>query len=292
MLKGSIVALVTPMLDDGSIDFASINKLIEFHIDSGTDGIVAMGTTGESVTLSFDEHQQVIRCVLDKVAKRIPVYAGNGTNNTQVSVNRTQVLDEMGVDGFLTVAPYYNNPTQRGLIAHFKAIAAVTSKPVYLYNVPSRTVADIQPQTVLELSAVDNIVGIKEATGDLDRLAQIKKLCGEDFICLSGDDQTELAFLQQGGDGVISVTANVAAKDMAQMCHFVRDGDFERAEQINDKLALLHKRLFIEPNPVPAKWVLQQMGLIGSANVRLPLLSLEPNHFAAVKEAMKIAAII
>jgi 4-hydroxy-tetrahydrodipicolinate synthase len=292
MLKGSIVALVTPMFDDGSIDFSSINTLIEYHIDNGTDGIVAMGTTGESVTLSFEEHLQVIRYIVELCNKRILVYAGCGTNSTLVSVNRTKVLDEMAIDGVLCVVPYYNKPNQKGLEAHFKAIANATTKPVILYNVPSRTVADLQPQTVMALSKVDNIVGIKEATGQISRLLQIKQLCGEDFICLSGDDESGFEFLRQGGDGMISVTANVAAKAMAQLCHCVSGSDFEQAKRIDDKLMSVHQSLFVESNPVPTKWALQQMGLITSANVRLPLLSLEPIHQNTVKEAMKIAGLI
>lgn len=291
MFRGSIVALVTPMLDDDSIDFASLANLIEYHISNGTNGIVAMGTTGESATLSFDEHQQVIAFIVDIVAGRCSVIAGNGTNNTAEVVERTKVLDTLNVDGFLTVVPYYNNPSQRGLVAHFSAIAKATDKPVILYNVPGRTVADLLPETVMALAKIDNIIGIKEATGQTSRLTRLKALCGEDFICLSGDDFSALDFLRQGGDGVISVTANIAPKEMAQLCHFALQGDFEQAQAINDKLNLLHERLFIESNPVPGKYVLQQMGLISTTNVRLPLLSLELIHQDAVKEAIKVAGL-
>jgi 4-hydroxy-tetrahydrodipicolinate synthase len=292
MFKGSIVALVTPMTDDGSIDFSALANLIDYHINSGTHGIVTMGTTAESATLSFDEQQKVIRFVCEKVSKRIPVFAGNGTNNTLESVHRTQILDTFDIDGFLTVVPYYNKPSQKGMIAHFTAVARATDKPVLLYNVPGRTVVDLLPETVAELAKITNIIGIKETTGQMERLEQLKQACGQDFICLSGDDVSAFEFLQKGGDGVISVTANVAAKEMADLCHCALDGDFAQAKIINNTLDLLHQRLFVEPNPVPTKWVLQQLGLISTANVRLPLLCLEPIHNNAVKEAMKVARLI
>ncbi|MFT4929726.1 MAG: 4-hydroxy-tetrahydrodipicolinate synthase [Phenylobacterium sp.] len=296
MFKGSIVALVTPMLDDGSVDFASMGKLIEYHIENGTDGIVAVGTTGESATLSFDEQQQVVQYVVEVVGGRVPVIAGNGTNNTAEAIVRTKTLEKLGVDGFLTVVPYYNKPSQKGLIAHFTAIAGSTCKPVLLYNVPGRTVTDLLPETVMALAKIDNIVGIKEATGDLARLSQIKALCcqapDEPFCLLSGDDPSALEFMRLGGDGVISVTANVAAKEMADLCDLALQGQFVAAQAVNEKLAVLHTTLFIAPNPTPAKWVLQQLGLITDDNVRLPLLTLEPIHHNDVKDAIKMAGLI
>jgi 4-hydroxy-tetrahydrodipicolinate synthase len=298
MFKGCIVALVTPMLDDGSVDFLSLGALVEYHIDSGTDSIVVIGTTGESVTLSFTEHQEVVRYVVEKVGQRIPVIVGNGSNNTAQTVARTKVLDKLGIDGFLTVVPYYNRPCQRGLIAHFTAVAAATLKPVLLYNVPGRTVTDLLPETVMVLAKINNVVGIKEATGNLERLTELKALCcseaarcysGGEFVLLSGDDTSAFEFICQGGDGVISVTANVAAKEMSTLCQLALTGHIDEARALNDKLALLHKRLFIAPSPAPTKWVLQHCGRITTAAVRLPLISIESVHHNDLKEALKVA---
>lgn len=297
MFKGCIVALVTPMFDDGSVDFQSMGALIEYHIANGSDALVVMGTTGESATLSFSEQQQVVQYAVEVVNRRIGVIVGNGCNSTAATLLRTRALEKLGVDGFLTVVPYYNKPSQQGLVAHFTAVAAASGKPLLLYNVPGRTVTDLMPQTVAVLAKIDNIVGIKEATGELARVGQIRALLGEngidkDFVLLSGDDPTALEFIREGGDGVISVTANVAAKAMADLCHLALKGDFVAAQAINEKLALLHKALFIAPNPAPAKWVLQHLALISTANVRLPLLSLEPTDHNRVKEAMKIAGLV
>ena len=292
MLRGSIVALVTPMADDGSVDYSALRELVRYHIANNTAGIVAVGTTGESATLTFDEHQQVIREVLDVAQGKIPVYAGNGTNSTAQSVERTKILDSLPVDGFMTVVPYYNKPSQQGMIAHFTAVAAATNKPVMLYNVPGRTVADLLPPTVAELARVDNIVGIKEATGIVERLRQIRELCPADFVCLSGDDETTLDFIAAGGDGCISVTANVAAFDMANMCHLALDGELAAAKVLDDKLRGLHCQLFCAPSPTPAKWALKTMGLIPNDNVRLPLTKLEPIHQNAVKQALIFAGLL
>ena len=282
------MALVTPMLADDSVDFISLGNLVDYHIDSGTDGIVVMGTTGESATLSFAEQLQVVQFVVEKVAQRLFVIAGNGTNNTAEAIARTKALDKLGVDGFLTVVPYYNRPCQKGLIAHFTAVARATAKPLLLYNVPSRTVTDLLPETVATLAKIDNVVGIKEATGQLERLTQIKTLCGDDeFVLLSGDDSSSLAFMRLGGDGVISVTANVVAKEMATLCHLVQDGRFDDAKVLNDKLAPLHQKLFIAPSPAPAKWLLLHSGRIATAQVRLPLLMLETIHHRVLKEALE-----
>ena len=299
MFKGNLVALVTPMLEDESIDFVGINALIDHHLASGTDGFVIIGTTAESATLEFSERMDIIQytieCINKKTAangKRPYIIVGNGSNCTRHSVDRTIELNSFDIDGYLTVVPYYNKPSQNGLVAHFSAVAEASDKPVILYNVPGRTVVDMLPQTVAELAKVDNIVGIKEASGLIERVSEIKQLCGEDFICLSGDDPTSCEFMKLGGDGVISVTSNVAPQLMTQMCHAALSGNFALAQELDQKLALLHQRLFVEPNPVPTKWVLQQLGLISAPQVRLPLLSLEPIHHSAVKEAMKVAGLI
>lgn len=282
------MALVTPMLADGRVDFVSVANLVDYHIDSGTDGIVVMGTTGESATLSFVEQLQVVQFVVEKVAQRLFVIAGNGSNSTAEAIARTKALDKLAVDGFLTVVPYYNRPCQKGLIAHFTAVAGATAKPLLLYNVPSRTVTDLLPETVAKLAKIDNVVGIKEATGQLERLTQIKTLCGDgEFVLLSGDDSSSLAFMRLGGEGVISVTANVVAKEMATLCHLVHDGRFDDAKALNDKLAPLHQKLFIAPSPAPAKWLLLHSGRIATAHVRLPLLLLETIHHRALKEALE-----
>lgn len=299
MFKGSIVALVTPMNEDDSIDFYGLESLIDFHINSGTNGFVIMGTTAESATLEFVERIEVIKFAIEHINLRCPnkdsrpkIIVGNGSNCTRHSVERTQELEVLDIDGYLTVVPYYNKPSSNGLIAHFKAVAACTDKPLLLYNVPSRTVVDLMPEAVALLAKVDNIIGIKEASGQITRVSEIKQLCGDDFICLSGDDASSLEFMKAGGDGYISVTANVAPKQMAQMCQASFDKQWAQAEQINQQLAALHVDLFIEPNPVPTKWVLTQLGLINSPQVRLPLIPLEPIYQNAVKEAMLVAGLI
>ena len=286
------------MLDDDSIDYQGLESLVKFHIDKGSDGLVVMGTTAESATLEFYERVEIIQFVIGVVdslcagGKRRPkIVVGNGSNCTRHSIDRTRDLDTLAIDGYLTVVPYYNKPSQNGLIAHFKAIAECTAKPMLLYNVPGRTVTDLMPESVGVLAKVDNIVGIKEASGQIERVGQIKQLCGDDFVCLSGDDASSLAFMRAGGDGVISVTANVAPAQMAQLCQACADGDWALATQINEPLDALHQQLFIEPNPVPTKWVLQQLGLIATAHVRLPLIPLELIYQELVKEAMLVAGL-
>lgn len=291
MLRGSVVALVTPMADDGAVDFAALGDLIRFHIDNATRGLVVLGTTGEAMTLSFKQQQQIVEFSIAQVAGRIPLFVGNGSNNTALIVERCKLLESLAFDGYLTVAPYYNKPSQKGMLAHFSEVAKNTDKPIMLYNVPSRTSSDILPETVAGLAKIDNIIGIKEATGDLSRLVAIKQACGDDFICLSGDDDSSLAFMREGGDGVISVTANVAPKKMSQMCDFALAGNFAAADEINRQLQLLHRDLFIESNPVPTKWALAHMGLINNPQVRLPLVCLEPIHENAVKEALHCAGL-
>lgn len=299
MFKGSFVALVTPLNEDDSIDFHGLESLIDLHVNSGSNGLVIMGTTAESVTLEFVERMEIIKFAIEHINLRCPnrdsrpkIIVGNGSNCTRHSVERTLELEPLDIDGYLTVVPYYNKPSQNGLIAHFKAIAQCTDKPILLYNVPGRTVVDLTSQSVAELAKVDNILGIKEASGQIERVSEIKQLCGDDFICLSGDDASSFEFMKAGGDGYISVTANVAPKQMVQMSQASFEGDWQQAEKINQQLDALHTDLFIEPNPVPTKWVLAQMGLINSPQVRLPLIPLEPIHQNAVKEAMLVAGLI
>ena len=271
LFSGSIVALVTPMDNHGNIDFETLEKLIEFHINAGTDSIVSVGTTGESATLSI---------------------AGTGANATSEAIVMTKLLRDSGVAGCLSVVPYYNKPTQEGMFQHFKAIAECTDLPQLLYNVPGRTGSDMKPETVARLSQIENIVGIKEATGDLTRITAIKELASKDFIVLSGDDATGLEAMKLGAEGVISVTNNLAAKDMAAMCRYALAGDFAKAEEINARLMPLHQDLFIESNPIPVKWAAYRLGLIKTPHLRLPLTVLSESAQVKVEEALKIAGLI
>ena len=287
---GSIVALITPLFDDGRIDFKSLQSLVELHIKSGTNAIVAMGTTGESGTLSWEEHLSVVAAVVKQVAGRIPVIAGTGSSATAKAVDMTRAVHELGVDGTLCVTPYYVRPTQEGLFQHFSAVAAAADCPVLLYNVPGRTGCDLLPETVARLAQVKGIVGIKEATGSLDRLAAIQKSVSSEFTLLSGDDATACEFILRGGHGVISVTANVAPLAFAQMCQAARAGQREQAVSLDQRLQGLHETLFIEPNPTPAKWACaQQYGF--SSFVRLPLLPLSEKNQQAVRGAMQQAGV-
>ena len=290
MIQGSIVALVTPMHPDGSLDEARLDRLIEFHIDQGTDGLVAVGTTGESATLDEDEHCTVIRRFVDKVAGRVPVIAGTGANSTTEAISLTRFAKQAGADACLLVTPYYNKPTQEGLYLHYKAIAEAVEIPQILYNVPGRTACDLLPETVARLARIANIYGIKEATGDLDRLRQIQALCGRDFPAYSGDDATACEFCLAGGIGVISVTANVAPGLMHQMCAAAISNDRDTALEIDRRLAGLHKQLFVESNPIPAKWAVHAMGLI-DRGIRLPLTWLHESFRDQVCEAMQQASV-
>lgn len=292
MFSGSIVALVTPFNDNGDVDYQQLEQLVEFHIQQGTDGIVAVGTTGESTTLSHDEHIEVVRKVVSFVDGRIPVIGGNGSNSTSEAIELTKRLNECGVDAMLGVTPYYNKPPQRGLVAHYKAIAAVTEIPQILYNVPGRTQCDLLPETVAELSKVKNIIGIKEATGNLSRLSEIKALCDDDFLLFSGDDDTGMEFMLQGGHGVISVTNNVAPKLMSEMCRHALAGERAEAEAINSKLQALHTDLFVEANPIPVKWCVAQMGAISNGKLRLPLVELSSEYHELLKSAMQKAQVL
>ena len=291
MFSGSIVALVTPFNSDGEVDFESLKKLVEHHIAAGSDGLVAVGTTGESSTLTIEEHVKVVTKMVEFADGRIPVIAGTGANATHESVLFSRLLNGSGIAGCLSVTPYYNKPTQEGLYQHYKAIAEVSDVPQILYNVPGRTAVDLLPETVARLSKIENIVALKDATGDLDRIAIHRELCGEDFILLSGDDLTGLEFVKRGGDGVISVTNNVAAADMATMFKLAKEGKFEEAEIINERLMPLHKHLFIESNPIPVKWAVHKMGLIAEGSLRLPLTELSETAQPIVAQAMTEACI-
>ena len=290
MFRGSMVALVTPMADDGAIDEKALEGLIEFHIDNGTDAIVAVGTTGESATLDEEEHCFVIRRSVDIVKGRIPVIAGTGSNSTREAIELTQCAKEAGADACLLVTPYYNKPTQEGLYLHHKAVAEAVAIPQILYNVPGRTAVDMQPATVARLAKIDHIIGIKEATGDIRRAETIVAECGPDFDVYSGDDESAMSFMLAGGHGVISVTANVAPKLMHEMCVAALAGNREQAKTINDQLILLHQNLFLEANPIPVKWALKEMGLIGPG-IRLPMTELSSIHHDAVRKAMRHAHI-
>ncbi|MTD37750.1 4-hydroxy-tetrahydrodipicolinate synthase [Erwinia sp. CPCC 100877] len=292
MFTGSIVALITPMDDKGNVCRASLKKLIDYHVESGTSAIVSVGTTGESATLSHDEHSDVVMMTLELADGRIPVIAGTGANATSEAISLTKRFNDSGIVGCLTVVPYYNRPTQEGLFQHFKAIAENTRLPQILYNVPSRTGCDLLPQTVARLAQVPNIVGIKEATGNLSRVNQIKDRVADDFILLSGNDDSALDFMQLGGHGVISVTANVAARDMARMCELAAAGDFAAAREINRRLMPLHERLFIEPNPVAVKWASRELGLVATDTLRLPMTSLTAESRPVVLDALKHAGLL
>ena len=292
LFSGSIVALVTPMDNHGHIDFETLEKLVEFHINSGTDAIVSVGTTGESATLSIDENVRVIEKTVEFAKGRIPIIAGAGANATSEAIVMTKLLRDSGVAGCLSVVPYYNKPTQEGMFQHFKAIAECTDLPQLLYNVPGRTGSDMKPETVARLAKINNIVGIKEATGDISRVTKIKELAGKDFIVLSGDDATSLDAMKLGAEGVISVTNNLAPKDMADMCRYALAGDFAKAEEINARLMRLHHDLFIESNPIPVKWAAYRLGLIKSAHLRLPLTVLSEEVQPKVEEALKIAGLL
>ena len=291
MIQGSIPALVTPMGEDGSLDFASLRQLVEYHIEQGSNGIVAVGTTGESATLDMQEHCEVIRVVVEQVRGRIPVIAGTGSNSTTEAIQLTQDAKEVGADACLLVTPYYNKPTQEGLYLHYKAIAEAVDIPQILYNVPGRTGCDMQPSTVARLSQVPNIIGIKEDTGKLERLVEILSLSKTGFLLFSGDDATACEFCLRGGNGVISVTANVAPRLMSEMVAAALAKNREGAQSIDAKLAGLHRDLFIESNPIPVKWAVSQLGLI-EKGIRLPLTWLSEACYEAVRAAMAQAEVL
>ncbi len=286
MITGSMVALVTPMDAQGHLDWSSLTKLVDFHLTEGTNAIVAVGTTGESATLDVEEHTEVIRRVVKQVAGRIPVIAGTGGNSTREAVDLTQAAKDAGADACLLVTPYYNKPTQEGLYQHFRHIAESVAIPQILYNVPGRTACDMLAETVERLSTVPNIVGIKEATGDLQRARDILDRVSSDFMLYSGDDATAVELMLMGGKGNISVTANVAPRDMSELCAAALRGDAETARALNEKLMPLHKNLFIESNPIPVKWALHEMGMMPEG-IRLPLTWLSPRCHEPLRQAMR-----
>lgn len=295
MLQGSFVAIATPMHADGSLDLDALRALIDFHIGQQTDGIVIVGTTGESPTVDFDEHCTLMRTTVDHVAGRIPVIAGTGANSTREAIELTQHAKMLGADACLLVAPYYNKPTQEGLYQHFRAIAEAVDIPQILYNVPGRTASDISNDTVMRLAQIPNIVGIKDATGNMERgtdlILRVRDLIDRgNFSVYSGDDATCMLLMLLGGHGVISVTANVAPRLMHDMCIAAIAGNAIEARRINAQLFALHQKLFIEANPIPVKWVLQEMGLIG-AGIRLPLVPLSSQYYDTLRNAMKSASI-
>lgn len=273
MIKGSIVAIITPMYSDGSLDFDSLRKLLDWHITEGTDGIVIVGTTGESPTVSVDEHTDLIRITVEHVAKRVPVIAGTGGNSTLEAIELTAFAKKIGADASLQVVPYYNRPTQEGIYQHFKKIAESVDLPCILYNVPSRTIVDMSNETILRLAKVPGIIGVKDATGNVSRSIDLIRLAPVSFSIYSGDDATAIALMLYGGQGNISVTANIAPRDMHQLCTFAMNGKITQAIKLNNKLMPLHQKLFLEPNPVPIKWAMIELGLINSG-MRLPLTPL------------------
>lgn len=288
MLRGSIVAMVTPMLADGSVDFPSLNRLIDWHIENGTQAIVAVGTTGESATLNVSEHLSVVEATVKHVNKRIPVIAGTGGNSTAEAIILAKEAQKLGADMSLSVVPYYNKPTQEGIYQHFKAIAENTTLPIILYNVPARTIVDMSNDTALRLAQIDNIIGIKDATGNLARACDLFKRKPEGFAVYTGEDAVTLPFILSGGDGVISVTANVAPALMSQMVNAALELDVLKARKLNDDLQGLHANLFCEANPIPVKWAVAQLGKC-SKTIRLPLTELSKEKHSLVLDAMKQA---
>ena len=285
MFKGSIVALATPMLGNGDVDYAQLEALIDFHLREGTEAIVIAGTTGESATLSPDEHCELLQRSYEIINQRAPMIAGTGANSTAEAIHLTRYAKQCRAEASLLVTPYYNKPTQRGLILHYQAIAEAVDIPQILYNVPGRTACDMQADTVAELARVGNIVGIKEATGSMERLADIKRQVGDDFALLTGDDSTTCEFILNGGHGAISVTANVVPAKMARMCRLALEGNEAEARAADAEIAELHRLLFIESNPIPVKWAISQMGF-GELNLRLPMTELSPEHQEPLRQAL------
>lgn len=288
MITGSIVAIVTPMEADGTVDYPALAALVDWHIASGTDAIVAVGTTGESATLTVDEHCEVVRHTVRQAAGRVPVIAGTGANSTSEAIDWTAAAKDSGADACLLVTPYYNKPSQRGLIAHYEKVAASVAIPQILYNVPGRTACDMLPDTVATLAAVPNIVGIKDATGNLERGRELLARVPTDFAVYSGDDATALELILLGAKGNISVTANVVPKAMADMCRLGLAGQADEAWALNDSVAALHRDLFLESNPVPVKWALHAMGRIGTG-IRLPLVTLDARYHEPLRATLQAA---
>ena len=290
-IVGSIVALITPMQEDGSVDYAGLRRLIDWHIAEGTDCIGVVGTTGESPTVSVEEHCEIIRVAVEHAAGRVPIMAGAGANSTREAIELTRFSKSVGADCTLQVVPYYNKPSQEGIYQHFKAIAEAVDLPVVLYNVPGRTVADMQPETTLRLAQVPGIVGVKEATGNIERAAQLIKHAPAGFSIYSGDDGTAVALMLLGGHGNVSVTANVAPRLMHELCMAAIEGRLPRAREIHLRLLALHKQLFCEPSPAPAKWAMSRLGLC-RPDVRLPILPLTDAGQALVEGALREAGLL
>ncbi|RXZ32919.1 4-hydroxy-tetrahydrodipicolinate synthase [Oxalobacteraceae bacterium CAVE-383] len=291
MIQGSIVAIVTPMHADGSLDLPGLRKLIDWHIAEGTDGIVIVGTTGESPTVSVQEHSELIKVAVDHVNKRIPVIAGTGGNSTSEAIELTAYAKSVGADASLQVVPYYNRPTQQGLYLHFKKIAETVDLPMILYNVPGRTITEIGLDTMLRLAQVPGIVGVKEASGNIGRGTDIMRLAPKGFSVYSGDDPSAIALMLCGGKGNISVTANIAPRAMHELCAAAMAGDAAKAVAINNKMLPLHNKLFIEPNPVPVKWAMAELGLM-EPGMRLPLAPLAEEYHDAVRAAMRESGVL
>jgi len=290
MFGGSMVALVTPMKDDGALDLDALQRLVEFHVEQGTDGLVIGGTTGESPCITPGELADMIRAALEAADGRVAVIGGSGTNSTARTIELTAVVRDAGAAGALVVTPYYNKPTQRGLYEHYRAVAESAGIPVILYNVPGRTACDLLPETAARLAEVPGIVGLKEAVPGSERVTRLRELVGGALELYSGDDATAMAFLLAGGDGVISVTANVAPRLMHGLCEAARHGEPRKAEALNDRLEGLNRALFVEPNPIPVKWAVMSMGLIGGG-IRLPLTGLDPKYYETVRQAMARAGV-
>lgn len=290
MFSGSLVALVTPFDGNNRVDYDSLKRLIDFHVAEGSDGLVVAGTTGESATLAREEHIELIRRAVEIADGRLPVIAGTGSNSTAQTVDLSRAVGDSGIDAYLVVVPYYNKPVQEGLFRHFSAGADAVEKPIILYNVPGRTVADLLPETVARLATHENISGIKEATGNIARLTAIRELVDDEFTCLSGDDFTVLPFIEHGGRGVITVSGNVAPKQVATLCRLALAGSYDDAKAIDDALQALNTMLFVESNPIPVKWAVSQMGLMDD-HIRLPLTPFPARFHDDMRAAMRQAGI-
>jgi len=286
MIRGSMVALATPMHPNGDLDWEALDRVVDMHLENGTDSIVAVGTSGESATLDYDEHLEVVKRVVERVAGRIPVIAGTGANSTREAIEMTRGAKEAGADACLLVTPYYNKPTQEGLVLHYTAVAEAVDIPQILYNVPGRTACDMQPETVVRLSAVKNIVGIKEATGDIDRARFLVENTPDDFAIYSGDDGTAIELILAGGQGNISVTANIAPAQMSELCRLGLEGKADEARALQAKLMPLHSAMFTESNPIPVKWAMHELGWCDTG-IRLPLTPLSANLRASLVDVLK-----
>ena len=291
MFKGRLVALVTPFDDNNRVDYASLKRLIDFHVERGTDGLVIAGTTGESATLSRSEHIELVGRAIEIARGRLPIIAGTGSNSTAQTIDLSLAVADPGIAAYLVVVPYYNKPTQEGLVQHFTAVADAVARPVMMYNVPGRTVADLLPDTVARLAKHDNIFGIKEATGDIDRLKQIQTLVDGSFMLYSGDDFTVLPFIEQGGHGVVTVSGNVAPEKVSRLCKLALAGQRQEAAALDETLQPLNKALFVESNPIPVKWAVSEMGLM-APHIRLPLTPYSEQFHDQMRSAMRVAGVI